>query len=109
MKLRSSSGRLRRRARLRTTQDGLHTLSMRLETAREEERARLARELHDELGQVLTSLKLEFMWLVDVLGKTDPKPSKQFVNKLQALVGLIEVSSQSVRHISGALLSAVRE
>jgi signal transduction histidine kinase len=80
---------------------------LRLETAREEERARLARELHDELGQVLSSLKLEFMWLVGELGKIDPKPGLQFVNKLQSLVGLIEVSIQSVRHISGDLRPAV--
>jgi two-component system, NarL family, sensor histidine kinase UhpB len=80
---------------------------LRLETAREEERARLARELHDELGQVLTSLKLEFMWLVDELGKNEPKPNNQLVNKLQAMVGLIEVSIQSVRHVSGDLRPAV--
>jgi len=80
---------------------------MRLETAREEERARLARDLHDDLGQVLTSLKLEFMWLVDELAKADPKPGNQFVNKLQALVGLIEVSIQSVRQISTDLRPAV--
>jgi signal transduction histidine kinase len=85
----------------------LGTLSLRLETVREEERARLARELHDELGQVLTSLKLEFMWLVSELGKSEPKPGIQLVNKLQSLVGLIEVSIQSVRHISGDLRPAV--
>ena len=95
------------KVRTRSPRNGRRTLSLRLETAREEERSRLARELHDELGQVLTSLKLEFMWLVDELGKSDPKPGVQLVNKLQALVGLIEVSIQSVRHISGDLRPAV--
>ena len=94
--------------RSRTTRNnGLHALSLRLEVAREEERARLARELHDELGQVLTSLKLEFMWLVDELKKSEPKPGIQLVNKLQSLIGLIEVSIQSVRQISGDLRPAV--
>jgi two-component system, NarL family, sensor histidine kinase UhpB len=78
-----------------------------MEAAREEERARVARELHDELGQVLTCLKLEFMSLVDELGRNEPKPGVRIVNKLQALVGLIEVSIQSVRHISGDLRPAV--
>jgi signal transduction histidine kinase len=86
---------------------GLLPLSLRLETAREEERARVARELHDELGQVLTRLKLEFMWLVDRLRKSEPKPSMQLVNKLQSLIGLIEISIQSVRQISGDLRPAV--
>jgi signal transduction histidine kinase len=85
----------------------MHPLSLRLEMAREEERARVARELHDELGQVLTSLKLEFMWLVDQLRKSEPKPGIQLVNKLQSLIGLIEVSIQSVRQISSDLRPAV--
>lgn len=96
-----------KRTRATKRRDGLHSLSLRLELAREEERARVARELHDELGQILTSLKLEFMWLVDELRRSDPKPGIQLVNKLQALTGLIEVSIQSVRRISSDLRPAV--
>jgi signal transduction histidine kinase len=96
-----------RRIGLANRKKGLHALSLRLETAREEERARVARELHDELGQVLTSLKLEFIWLVDELKKSEPRPGIQLVNKLQSLIGLIELSIQSVRQISGDLRPAV--
>jgi two-component system, NarL family, sensor histidine kinase UhpB len=96
-----------RRAKRTPRGRGQQSLELRLEHAREEERARVARELHDELGQVLTSLKLEFMWLVDQLRNSDPKPGLQLVNKLQASIGLIELSIQSVRQISSDLRPAV--
>jgi signal transduction histidine kinase len=107
MKQRRAARKPRRRAKRTVDRDGLHSLSLRLELAREEERARVARELHDELGQVLTSLKLEFMWLVDELRKSEPKPGIQLVNRLQSLIGLIEISIQSVRQISSDLRPAV--
>jgi len=96
-----------RRAQRRSRGHSLHSLALRLELAREEERARVARQLHDELGQVLTSLKLEFTWLVDQLRNSEPRPGIQLVNKLQSLIGLIEVSIQSVRQISSELRPAV--
>jgi PAS domain S-box-containing protein len=45
--------------RLRESEDQLRQLAARLQSAREEERANLARELHDELGQTLTAVKLD--------------------------------------------------
>ena len=47
------------------------------------------------------------MWLVDELRGSEPKPGIQLVNKLQSLIGLIEVSIQSVRQIAGDLRPAV--
>ncbi len=107
MKRRRPGPRPARQAERPIRRAGLQSLSLRLELAREEERARVARELHDELGQVLTSLKLEFMWLVDELRRSEPKPGIQLVNKLQSLIGLIEVSIQSVRQISTDLRPAI--
>lgn len=107
MKRASSVRQPARRRQPRTPEKGADSLALRMEVAREEERARVARELHDELGQVLTSLKLEFMWLVDELRRSEPKPGVPLVNKLQSLIGLIEVSIQSVRQISSDLRPAL--
>lgn len=49
---------------LRQSQEELRLLSSHLQKVREEERTSMAREIHDELGQVLTSLKLDLAWLL---------------------------------------------
>jgi PAS domain S-box-containing protein len=57
---RELSGALEQLAR---SYDRLRQLSAHLETVREEERTRIAREIHDELGSVLVALKLDLGWL----------------------------------------------
>src|SRR5256885_1232476 len=55
----------RRRAedQLRQSHEQLRALSVYLQSVREEERTRIAREVHDELGQALTALKMDLAWL----------------------------------------------
>jgi PAS domain S-box-containing protein len=54
-------------------EEALRTLSRRLLTAQEEERRRVARELHDEVGQVLTGVKIQLQSLL----RSGPGPSIQ--------------------------------
>ena len=51
----------------------LRALSERVEQMREEERARIARELHDELGQLLTGIKLDFSSTIRKLREIRPQ------------------------------------
>src|SRR5204862_700128 len=51
----------------------LKELAQHLQTAREDERSRLARELHDELGALLTAAKLDAARIKSRLGKSSPE------------------------------------
>jgi signal transduction histidine kinase len=64
---------------------------------REEERAHIAREIHDELGQVLTGLKMEVTWLAKRLRE------KTLVEKTDSMCKLIDSTVQTVRKIATGL------
>jgi signal transduction histidine kinase len=83
------------------TEDQFRRLATALQSAREAERTALARELHDELGQTLTSLKLELARMAKEL-ITMGVPL-QMINRLQSIVGNVELSIESVRHIATEL------
>lgn len=55
--------------KLRQSHEQLRALSIYLQYVREEERIKIAREVHDELGQALTGLKLQLTWLTSRLPK----------------------------------------
>ena len=55
---------------LERSRDQLRTLAARMEIQRENERSEIAREIHDELGQSLTSLQLGLAWLAHTVTPT---------------------------------------
>lgn len=85
--------------RLREHQELLRELSAHHESVREEERAHIAREIHDEMGQALTALKMDLSVLGLESGKTAPKTARE----IQELKGRVDDIIQLVRDVATAL------
>jgi PAS domain S-box-containing protein len=90
-----------RTAELALSQEQLRALTTHLESVREEERARIAREVHDELGQALTALNMDLAWLRKRLPSAAAlAPLRE---KAAAMSALIAETIDSVRKIASAL------
>jgi PAS domain S-box-containing protein len=83
---------------LRESQRELRELSARVLEAREEEKARIARELHDELGQLLTALKMDLGWLRERLPADSP-----LAGRTAEMGELLDRTVASTRRISADL------
>jgi len=70
--LRDITARKQAEDQLRRQQSELRELSAQVLEAREEEKTLIARELHDELGQLLTAMKMDLAWLLERLPGHDP-------------------------------------
>lgn len=84
---------------LASSQENLRELAAHLESVREEEKARIAREVHDELGQMLTVLKLETSMCELAYADLDPG----LKDRLDSMKRLIAQLFQLVRDVATAL------
>ena len=87
---------------LRESREDLRHLAGRLLAVREEERAEIAREVHDELGQALTALKLDLAWHADHL----PPESSEADKRIGTMLEQVDYLLDQVRQISGRLWPA---
>jgi len=84
----------------------LRALAARLQAIREEERTRIAREIHDELGQALTALKLDLAWLSAKRPKGSGNSGPLRVID-QSITARIDETMQIVRRIASELRPSV--
>ncbi|HEX9509237.1 MAG TPA: MEDS domain-containing protein [Puia sp.] len=84
---------------LNRSYDEIRQLTNHLQKIREEERAHIAREIHDELGQQLTVLKMDVMGLNKKLNH----PDEAIKQKIGDIINLLDTTVRSVRRISSEL------
>ncbi|MCX6950773.1 MAG: histidine kinase [Verrucomicrobia bacterium] len=88
--------------KLQRSHDQLRALTGHLQFVREEERTRIAREVHDELGQALTGLRLDLSWLS---GKFHGARAPQ--RKIKTMSAQIDATIQAIRRIATELRPGV--
>jgi PAS domain S-box-containing protein len=85
--------------KLKASEQQLRELARRLQSIREEERTRVARQLHDELGQALTALKMNATWIVSRLKEVPPAVQE----KIDSSIALVDETIMTVRKLSTEL------
>ena len=93
-------------AELHLSRQRLRNLAAHDEAVREEERRTAARTLHDELGQLLTSVKLEVAAATEVFREHPDENALTVVDRLQSAAGLLDVSIRTVQNITAKLRPA---
>lgn len=97
--IRDITGRKKSEASLKKYADQLRGLASHLQSVREEERTMIAREIHDELGQVLTVLKIQITLLANKLRDDQPELKEKILNAAK----VIDETVESVQKISAKL------
>jgi response regulator RpfG family c-di-GMP phosphodiesterase len=84
---------------LKASQQSLRALAAHLQSVREEEWTRIAREIHDHLAQALTGLKMDLAWITSRL----PEGSASLREKARSMSGLIDATMESMHEIMSQL------
>jgi two-component system sensor kinase len=98
--LRDITERVKAERAQRQAREELRELSANLQKVREEEKTRIARELHDDLGQQLTALKMDLASVEEALDASAGAPVRP---QLQSMRRLIDVTVASLRRIAADL------
>jgi PAS domain S-box-containing protein len=107
--LRDITARKAAEAALSRSQEELRALAARLQQAREEEAVRLARELHDQLGRCLTTVKLDVGGVERALrgGVQDESARSRLLEAAQRMGQALDETVQTVRRLSAELRPGV--
>lgn len=97
--LRDITERVSSERQLLAANEELRQLSIAMQEVREAERTRIARELHDELGQALTALKMD----VDLVETMIPAGQAEMLERTAAMRGLLDATVATTRRISADL------
>jgi PAS domain S-box-containing protein len=97
--LRDITARLAAEDALRRSKDELQALGAAAHMTREQEKSRIARELHDELGQLLTMLQMDVVWCKEKL----PYGNEALEARLERMEGLLKSTIAATRRIAADL------
>ena len=97
--LRDVTARIEAEAALRRSKDELQELGAAAHMTREQEKSRIARELHDELGQLLTMLQMDVAWCKE----RQPRGDAPFGAKLDRMESLLKSTIAATRRIASDL------
>ena len=98
--------RKRAEQQLKTSSEQLRALSASLQSAKEEEGTRIAREIHDELGSRLTSLKWDLEGLSKILSQGESQ-QPELCKKVETMIELADATINTTRRISSELRPSV--
>jgi len=93
---------------LQRSRHQLRALAARLQAVREEERARISREIHDELGQMLTGLKMDLRWVKNKIVKPlSVEDQRSIAQKIREADELTDATVASIQRIAADLRPSV--